>query len=143
MLHIADADSAEHGTSSKNIVISPVACAFANHAPGSPKLFGADSISLLPGSRTQRIYGSLYATEEYFCNYEVNTAYEQRFRDAGLVISARGAGGEVRAIEVPDHVFFIATLFQPQLSSRASDHPLLAAFLHAAAVNQNSNKATA
>jgi CTP synthase (UTP-ammonia lyase) len=47
---------------------------------------------------------------------------------------ARGANGEVRAIESSKHRFFIATLFQPQLSSKAgSPHPIIVEFLRAAA----------
>jgi CTP synthase (UTP-ammonia lyase) len=39
----------------------------------------------------------------------------------------------VRAIELPRHRFFVATLFQPQLSSTAEEpHPLILAYLEAA-----------
>ena len=133
MLKIADADSAEHRSDSKNIIISPVACALPNRAAGAPKLSGDDKISLMPGTQLAKVYGAERDTEEYFCNYEVNSAYGERFRAAALVISARGPAGEIRAIEIPGHPFFIATLFQPQLSSRAHEHPLIAAYLRAAA----------
>jgi CTP synthase (UTP-ammonia lyase) len=54
--------------------------------------------------------------------------------EAGLPTVARGANGEVRAIESPTHRFFVATLFQPQLSSTAQKpHPLISGFLKAAA----------
>jgi CTP synthase (UTP-ammonia lyase) len=44
-----------------------------------------------------------------------------------------GSKEECRAIESPAHLFFIATLFQPQLSSRHDNpHPLIIAFLKAA-----------
>jgi CTP synthase (UTP-ammonia lyase) len=133
VLKIADADTAEHGSNSSNIIISPVACALPNRAAGAPKLSGENQISLTPGTLLERIYGADDATEEYFCNYEVNRAYEQHFREAGLIVSARGPTGEVRAIELADHPFFIATLFQPQLSSKAAEHPVIEAFLRAAA----------
>jgi len=90
----------------------------------------------------RQIYGTDHTTEEYFCNYEVNAAYDIQFREAGLVVSARGPQYEVRAIEIPDHTFFIATLFQPQLSSRAAEHPLIAAYLRSAVSDQGSRKAT-
>jgi CTP synthase (UTP-ammonia lyase) len=42
--------------------------------------------------------------------------------------------GEIRAIESPAHRFFIATLFQPQLSStEQKPHPVVLAFVQAAA----------
>jgi CTP synthase (UTP-ammonia lyase) len=54
--------------------------------------------------------------------------------EAGLPVVARGAHGEIRAIESPAHRFFIATLFQPQLSSTdKNSHPVILAFVQAAA----------
>lgn len=82
----------------------------------------------------QRIYGRDEVVEEFFCNYEVNPEYEPQLASAGLDFVARANGGEVRALEMPHHRFFVATLFQPQLSSsREQSHPLLTAFLEAAA----------
>jgi CTP synthase (UTP-ammonia lyase) len=73
------------------------------------------------------------ASEQYYCNYGVNEEYEKQFQAAGLLVSARGIGGETRAVELPDHRFFIATLFQPQLSSRPeAPHRLWVGFLRAA-----------
>jgi CTP synthase (UTP-ammonia lyase) len=68
--------------------------------------------------------------EEFFCNYELNPEFEWMAMEAGFPVVARGSGGECRAIESPAHSFFIATLFQPQLSSREDNpHPLIMAFL--------------
>jgi len=73
------------------------------------------------------------AGEQYYCNYGVNQEYERQLQAAGLRVGARGIGGEPRAVELPDHRFFIATLFQPQLSSRPeAPHRLWVAFLRAA-----------
>ena len=72
--------------------------------------------------------------EEFFCNYEVNPDFEWTAMEAGFPVVARGANEECRAIESPAHRFFIATLFQPQLSStRKKPHPLVVAFAQAAA----------
>jgi CTP synthase (UTP-ammonia lyase) len=72
-------------------------------------------------------------SEEFFCNYEVNREFEGAIVDAGFSIAARGQQGEIRAIESPAHTFFLATLFQPQLSSRPNQpHPSLVQFLSAA-----------
>ena len=134
MLGIADADSAEHGSDSKNVVISSVACPLPNRAAGAPKLSGLDGIRIKPGSRVHEIYQKEETQEGYFCNYEVNPEYESRFEAAGLMVVARGTGGEVRAMDLPSHRFFLATLFQPQLSSTPDNpHPLVVAFLRAAA----------
>ncbi len=137
VLGIADADSAENNSGSKNIVIYPVACAVPNRKGDAPKLSGmVPEIRLRPGSYLQSFYGKKeIVTEEFFCNFEVNPEYEWCAMEAGFPVVARGSQGEIRAIESPAHRFFIATLFQPQLSSTEKNpHPLVMAFVQAAAV---------
>ena len=42
---------------------------------------------------------------------------------------------EVRAVERPDHPFFVATLYQPQLRSTASEpHPVFVGLVQAAII---------
>lgn len=135
VLGIADADTAENNTSSKNIIIYPVACAVPNREANAPKLSGKiPEIRLRPGSYLQSFYGENSVQEEFFCNFEVNPEYEWAAMEAGLVVVARGENNEIRAIESPTHHFFVATLFQPQLSSKAGKpHPLIVAFVRSAA----------
>jgi CTP synthase (UTP-ammonia lyase) len=134
VLGVRDADSAENNSGSKNIVISPVTCALPNRMPGAPKLSGTiPKIRIRPGSYLHSFYKQDVITEEFFCNYEVNPEFEWAIVDAGFVIGARGPQGETRAIESPAHRFFVATLFQPQLSSKAGKpHPIIVEFLRAA-----------
>jgi CTP synthase (UTP-ammonia lyase) len=135
VLGLKDANTAENGSASKNLVIYPVACAVPNQAAGAPKLSGLiPKIRLRPGSYLQSYYSQDVVTEEFFCNYEVNPDYEWAAIEAGFPVVARGEKGEIRAIESPLHRFFVATLFQPQLTSKAGKpHPLVVAFLQAAA----------
>jgi CTP synthase (UTP-ammonia lyase) len=132
---VCDADSAENNSGSKNVVIYPVSCAVPNRAPEAPKLSGRlGHIALEPGSRLRSIYGIAEVEEEFFCNFEINPAFQHCFEEAGLRTVARGADGEIRAVESATHRFFIATLFQPQLSSTASlPHALVLGFVQAAA----------
>ena len=134
VIGIADADSAENNSGSKNIVIYPVACAVPDRAPEAPKLSGRISeIRLRPGSLLQSFYKQELVEEEFFCNFEINPEFEYCTMEAGLPTVARGPGGEARAIESPSHRFFVATLFQPQLSSTAAKpHPLIVGFMKAA-----------
>ena len=135
MLGIADADSGEHDSGSKNIVITPVACAVPNRAPNAPKLSGAGQVRIEEGSLLRSIYDSDSVDEEYFCNYEVNPEYEGKLEAAGLSVTARGLQGEARAVEIRGHRFFLATLFQPQLSSTpVRPHPVLLAYLRGTTV---------
>jgi CTP synthase (UTP-ammonia lyase) len=135
VLGIKDADSAENNSASKNIIIYPVACAVPDRKKDAPKLSGmVPEIRLRPGSYLQSFYGQDTATEEFFCNFEVNPDFEWAAMEAGFPVVARGAQGEIRAIESPTHRFYIATLFQPQLTSKPKNpHPLVLAFVQAAA----------
>ena len=134
VLGIADADTAENNSGSQHIIIYPVACTVPNHGK-KPKLSGPiPEIRLRPGSYLHTFYSQESVTEEFFCNFEVNPEYEWAAMEAGFPVVARGPNGEIRAIESPTHRFFIATLFQPQLSSKPGHpHPLVLAFLQAAA----------
>lgn len=135
VLGIADATTAEEDPNAKNIIIYPVACAVPNRAGDAPMLSGrVPEIRLRPGSYLAGYYGKETVEEEFFCNYELNPDFEWTAMEAGFPVVARGANEECRAIESPVHRFFIATLFQPQLSSKEKKpHPLVLAFVQAAA----------
>jgi CTP synthase (UTP-ammonia lyase) len=140
VLGIADADSAENNSGSKNsspknLVIYPVQCAVPDQAPDAPKLSGMiPEIRLRPGSYLQSFYSHDKIAEEFFCNFEVNPEFEWASVEAGFPVVARGSQGEIRAIESPTHRFYVATLFQPQRSSKpGAPHPLVLAFVQAAA----------
>ncbi len=47
------------------------------------------------------------------------------------MVSAEAADAGVEAIELPEHPFFLATAFQPQVGASDSErlHPLIEAFL--------------
>ena len=48
------------------------------------------------------------------------------------MVTGRDANGEARVVELPDHEFFLATLFVPQtLSTPEAPHPLIGAFITA------------
>ena len=91
-------------------------------------------VSILPGTRAARLYGAGEVTEDYYCNYGVNPLYQRRIEDGGLRVSGRGDAGEIRIIELPDHPFFLGTLFLPQSrSTPAQPHPLLMGYAAAVA----------
>jgi CTP synthase (UTP-ammonia lyase) len=134
VLGLLDADTAENESSSSNIVITPVGCPLPDRAPGSPKLAGMDDVLVVAGALLAEICGAAPLACEYFCNFETNPAYVERWRAAGLSIAARDRRGEMRAFSLPSRRFFLATLFQPQRASRAgAPHAVVEAFLRAAA----------
>ena len=132
-MKIADADSAENNSGSPHCVVTPLSCSLPNRREGGPKASGEERLKILPGTRLHSICGSADDSEQYYCNYGVNEEYEKQFEEAGLRVSARGMQGETRAVELSGHRFFIATLFQPQLSSRPeAPHRFWLEFLRAA-----------
>ncbi len=143
VLGLADANTAENPEPSRDVVIAPVACPAANRPANGPRLSGTQRVRIQADSRLARIYNSLSAGEEYFCNYEVNAAYVSAFEASGVSFTAMGENGEVRAMEIVAHPFFLATLFQPQLGSVASaPHPIVNEFLRAAVSYWKASNAT-
>jgi CTP synthase (UTP-ammonia lyase) len=112
-------------------VITPIAC----EAPGAvlgPRLNGASTMRVVPGTQIERACGSGDLQGEYFCSFEVNKDYLDDWQSAGLRVAALGSDGEMRALELPDKRHFIATLFQPQLSSSFDrPHPIIVGYLRA------------
>jgi CTP synthase (UTP-ammonia lyase) len=72
--------------------------------------------------------------EPYHCNYGLNPEYEWLFAGPfGLRVAGCDPAGEVRAVELASHPFYVATLFQPERSAlRGVEHPLVTAFVAAA-----------
>jgi CTP synthase (UTP-ammonia lyase) len=132
VLGLLDADSAENEAKSRNVVITPVSCSLPDRAPGSPLLAGEAIVHPVLGTALAEICGPDPIAGEYFCNFETNSTYLERWQAAGLAVAARDGRGEMRAFELPSNRFFIATLFQPQRASRAdAPHRMLQAFLRA------------
>jgi CTP synthase (UTP-ammonia lyase) len=131
-LGIHDADSSENQTASNNFVVTAIACALPRAPNKPPALHSSHRVNVLPGSRLHALCGVDRLDEEHFCNYGISEEYVVRFEAAGLRISARGEGGDVRAVELAEHPFFISTLFHPH---RRSHHPFISAFVEAAATS--------
>jgi CTP synthase len=104
---------------------------------GSMRL-GSFTARLQPGSRAAEVYGALEISERHRHRYEVNNAYRDPLAEAGMRVSATSPDGNlVEMIELPDHPWFLATQFHPELKSRPNHpHPLFASFIAAAAARR-------
>ncbi len=90
------------------------------------------TLKLAPDSRLAQLYETRSPIEQTTCNYGLSPAVQHLASSHGMIIAATDETAEVRAIERPDHPFFIATLYQPQLSSTPErPHPILTAFIDA------------
>ncbi len=90
------------------------------------------TVQLKEGTWSAAAYRNTTATERYYCNFGLNLAYLGTLVQAGLVVSGTDQDGEPRILELPDHRFFVATLFVPQASSTpAYPHPLVVGLVSA------------
>lgn len=71
-------------------------------------------IRLEPASLLAKAYGQPAITETYHCRYGMNSRLERRITWGSLRATGRDPDGDVRAVELDSHPFFVATLFQPE-----------------------------
>lgn len=121
----SDAEHGETAPDASRQVIAPLACALVE---------ATDAVRFTPGSRLADAYGALESREGYRCRYGLNPAFERELTAGPLRATASDPTGEVRAVELDGHPFFVATLFQPERAALTGTVPPLAvALLRAAA----------
>jgi CTP synthase (UTP-ammonia lyase) len=104
-------------------------------APLSCSLVGEErEVTCVPGTRLAAICGEEPFTGFHWCNYGLADPFVAPLEDAGVVVSAHAPDAGVEGIELRDHPFFVATLFQPQVGAFCGGplHSLVTAFVHAA-----------
>ncbi|MXX78490.1 MAG: CTP synthase, partial [Gemmatimonadales bacterium] len=111
---------------------------------GGTMRLGAYPCLLQPGSRVHGVYGADEISERHRHRYEVNPAYRETLGAKGLVFSGMSPdGGLVEMLELPEHPYFLATQFHPELKSRPTKaHPLFAAFVEAAVTRRDALRGT-
>ena len=124
VLKLTAAGHTEVDPSTSEPVITNLACAL---------IEASEVLHVVAGTRLHEIYGTDEIREMYHCSYGLNPGYVPRLVAGGLRIGVTGPAGEARALELQDHPFFFATLFQPERSALAGQrHPLVQAFVTAA-----------
>ena len=124
VLGFADAGHAEYDPGAPDPFVSALSC-----SPFGQKM----KVVFEPGSKVRYFYGKAESDEEYRCNYGLDPDRRRLVERAGLRVSGVDEDGEARVLELPDHPFFIATLFVPQVGSTpGKTHPLIVSLLAAA-----------
>ncbi|MDT8369076.1 MAG: CTP synthase [Longimicrobiales bacterium] len=133
-LGFGDADSREFSEDAESPVICLMDSQMQITDKGGTMRLGAYPAHLREGSRVAAIYGTTEISERHRHRFEVNNAYRSRLEAGGLVISGTSPdGGLIEMVELPDHPFFVAGQFHPELKSRPMrPAPLFAAFIEAA-----------
>ena len=101
---------------------------------GGTMRLGAYPAKLAGNSHVARIYGTTEISERHRHRYEVNAAYREGLESNGLVFSGMSPDGLLpEIVERPDHPWFVAVQYHPELKSRPFEpHPLFAGFIGAA-----------
>lgn len=120
---LTNAAHAENDTDADDLLIEPLACSLVGHE---------GTVTIEPGSLAQSVIGSERTVERYFCAYGPSRHLDT-LRAHGLRFSGHDEDGQARIAELPGHPFFLATLFQPELSGDGSrPHPIVRALARAA-----------
>ena len=115
----AGVSHAEYTPEAPDPVIVPLACSLAGHEV---------AVRITPGSLAEQALGAERTVERYNCSYGLSPGYLDVLRSHGLRFTGEDDSGEVRIAELPGHPFFLATLFQPELSADPRPHPVIRAF---------------
>jgi len=121
----ADAAHGETSPNAERALLTPLSCALVETI---------DSLQLDAGSLIAKAYGRQTAFEGYHCRFGVNPDFEKELLSQRLHAVARDSAGDLRAVELHDHPFFVATLFQPERAAlEGRVPPLVSAFVEACA----------
>jgi len=123
----SDAEHAETSPGAHRAVISALECSLVE---------AKESVRLLAGTRIAQAYGVSEITAEYRCRYGLNNDFRAALIEGPVRVAAVDQRGDVRAIELDGHAFFVAALFQPERAAlRREAVPLAVAFVEACAAN--------
>jgi len=125
--HVLDWPDAMHAESDPGVgrpVIAALACALVE---------ARGSVTLAPGSRIAKAYGAPTAPTIYRCRYGLNPAFRAALTAGPLRGTAEDEQGDLRAIELDGHPFFVATLWQPERAALEGQRVPLAEALVTAA----------
>ncbi len=134
VLGMKDATTAEIRPNSPNPVIDLMEEQKSLTAKGGTMRLGAYKCRLEEGTLARMIYGKDMISERHRHRYEVNGKYVEALAAAGLKPSGRNPEtGLVEIVEIPEHPFFIAVQFHPELKSTPENpQPIFVAFVKAA-----------
>jgi CTP synthase len=99
---------------------------------GSMRL-GAYPCIVMKGTKAYKAYRKELISERHRHRYEVNNKFRKKLAEHGMIFSGVSPDNAlVEIIELPDHPWFVAGQFHPELKSRAiNPHPLFREFVRA------------
>jgi CTP synthase len=130
---LTHANSTEFKKTDQNVIDMMVEQKKVKEYGGTMRL-GSYPCKIEKGSRASRAYKSELIHERHRHRYEVNDSFRSVLQARGMVMSGICPENNlVEMIELPDHPWFVAGQFHPELKSRATNaHPLFREFVRAA-----------
>ena len=134
VLGLKDANSTEFDEKTKNPVIHIMEDQKTIKKKGGTMRLGSYPCKLKEGSLAHKLYGKTLIDERHRHRFEYNNEYKSRLEAAGLICSGTSPDGSlVEIVECPDHPYFIAGQFHPELKSRPNKpSPLFVGLVKAA-----------
>ena len=101
---------------------------------GGTMRWGAYPCILDRESKSFEVYGEENISERHRHRYEFNNEFRQQISEAGMKIVGTSPDGRlVEIVEIPNHKWFVAAQFHPELKSRPNrPHPLFTGLIKAA-----------
>lgn len=124
-----DAEHGETSPDSSRALLTPLTCSLVE---------AVDSIYLVEGSLIAKAYESAEIREGYRCRYGVNPQFERALLSQEMRAVGHDSAGDLRALELRGHPFFVATLFQPERAALKGILPPLVRVLIEACARQTS-----
>jgi CTP synthase (UTP-ammonia lyase) len=124
VLNIENASHEETNPQASTLIIKKLSCSLIGET---------QSMHVIPATIAYKAYGRDSIIERFQCNYGLNERYRNDLNDGKFKITGFDEDNKARIIEIPNHRFFVATLFLPQFTSKPGmSHPLILSFVKAA-----------
>ncbi len=127
-----DANSTEFRKTKHNVIDMMLEQKTVRNMGGTMRL-GAYPCAVVRGTKAYKAYRKDLISERHRHRYEVNNKFRKRLTDAGMIVSGTYPNNDlVEMIELPDHPWYVAVQFHPELKSRPiGAHPLFREFVGA------------
>jgi CTP synthase len=132
VLKLKDANSAEVKKTKNNVIDLMEEQKGITEKGGTMRL-GSYACTVKKGTKTYNTYKAVHINERHRHRYEFNNRFKKEFEDTGFIFSGVNPDKDLaEIIELPNHPWFVACQFHPELKSRATKaHPLFREFVRA------------
>lgn len=134
VLGLPEANSTEMDTKTPDNVIDLMEEQKSISNMGGTMRLGAFECELAPDSKVAQAYGKTRVSERHRHRFEFNSAYRERFEEAGMrCVGENPETGLVEVVELPKLRWFVGTQYHPEYQSTVlNPNPLFVSFVKAA-----------